>query len=62
MNKLSKWLRAWFPTVKPYREEADKILQEVKEAKTLSANGDMEWFINKCKNHKDEVCDDSPIM
>jgi hypothetical protein len=59
-------LRRWFPLVEPYRKEAEARLKDAsknaEELKTLTLNGDLEWLINRCKEHKKEVCNDDTTM
>ena len=65
MGKFLKRLRSWFPSVEPYRTEADIQLkgakERVQELKVLTLNGDLDWFIEQCKEHKDEVCNDNVV-
>ena len=56
MNKFSRWFKTFFPTHRVYRQQADEIIKEVDRLKTLTLNGDREWFIRECRKHRDEVC------
>ena len=59
MGRFLDRLKAFFPTIEPYRREANKIQKDVEELKTLTMNGEMDFFIARCKEHKDEVCNDT---
>ena len=51
-------LRSWFPSVKDHRSQADKLQRDVAALKTLTFNGDLDWFIDQCREHRKEVCND----
>ena len=54
-------IRLWFPKVDKCRKEADQLQHDVEvlKTKTLTFNGDLDWLIDVCRQHKDEVCDDT---
>jgi hypothetical protein len=51
-------IKAWFPPVDKYRKEADDVKRDVAKLKSLTFDGDLEWFIDRCREHREEVCNE----